>query len=101
MYKFLAFSGMLETTRRKTLEKSRVSEDIALSPHSFDEYVKQTLLEDAKKPARPIIESEYQPTKERTIPLDKTGEGFKTTPQREAAYYADFEKFKDNKSKFL
>jgi hypothetical protein len=36
---------------------------------------------------------------ERTIPLDKTGEGFMTTPEREAAYFADFEKFKDNKSK--
>lgn len=97
MYKFLAFSGMLESKRRETLDKTRMDGDIAFAPHTFEEYVKQTLLEDARKPARPINEADYQPTLERTIPLDQTGDGFMTTPEREAAYFADFEKFKDNK----
>jgi hypothetical protein len=44
MYKFLAFSGMLEQNRRKDLAKTKISDKIAFDLHSFEEYYKETLL---------------------------------------------------------
>lgn len=43
LYKFLAYSGMLEKKRREDLNKTRKDESIAMSLSAFTEYYKDEL----------------------------------------------------------
>lgn len=46
LYKFMAFSGMLEKERRQDLNKLRKDDMIAFGVHTFEEFYKNQLKKD-------------------------------------------------------
>jgi len=100
LYKFLAYSGMLEKKRRDDIDKTRKNNEIIYGIENFEEFYKQELQRDAKREPREINPSDYLPKKGRFVDLAKAAEGFKTTAEREADYFREFELYKENKSKF-
>ena len=98
LYKYLAFCGMLEKNRRENIKETRKSMEIAYGLHNFEEFYKDQLKKDANRDPRHIVPEHYQPKK---IDQRKVGEGFRTTVEREADYFKEFELFKENKSKSL
>jgi hypothetical protein len=100
LYKFLAYSGMLEKKRRDDIDKTRKNNEIIYGIENFEEFYKQELQRDAKREPREINSNDYLPKKGRFVDLGKAAEGFKTTAEREADYFREFELYKENKSKF-
>lgn len=96
LYKFLAYSGVLEKKRRENLDKTRKNNELVYGIENFEEFYKQELQKDAKRDPRPINPSDYQPKR---VDNSKAAEGFLTTAEREAEYFREFEIFKENKSK--
>lgn len=97
LYKFLAYTGMLEKKRREDVNKTRKSEEIAFGIDTFEEFYKKQLQKDFKKEPREIDMSKFQPKK--GIDQTKVDEGFMTRDQKEESYWRDYELFKENKSK--
>ncbi len=96
LYKFLAYSGVLEKKRRENLDKTRKNNELVYGVENFEEFYKQELQRDAKRDPRPVNPSDYNPKR---VDNNKAGEGFLTTEQREAQYFNEFEIYKENKSK--
>ncbi len=96
LYKFLAYSGMLEKKRRENLDKTRKTNELVYGIENFEEFYKGQLQRDAKRDPRKIIPEEYQPKR---VDNARAGEGFRTTAEREADYFREFEVFKEGKSK--
>jgi hypothetical protein len=96
LYKFLAYSGVLEKKRRENLDKTRKNNELVYGIENFEEFYKQELQRDAKRDPRPINPADYQPKR---VDNSKAGEGFLTTGEREAQYFNEFEIYKENKSK--
>lgn len=59
LYKFLAFSGMLEKKRREELNKTRKDIEMAFGIHDFDEYYKEELRKDSMQEPRKIDPNEF------------------------------------------
>jgi hypothetical protein len=100
LYKFLAYSGMLEKKRREDIDKTRKNNTMIYGLETFEEFYKKELQTDAKRPARPINPEDYQPRRG-LVEASKAGEGFKTHAEKEADYFREYELYKENKSKFL
>lgn len=98
LYKFLAYSGMLEKKRREDLNKTRKDDEVTMGMMNFTEFYKEQLQLDAKKEPRPVKAEDYMPRRDK-VEASKAGEGFKTLKEREQQYYKDFETYKENKSK--
>lgn len=99
LYKFLAYSGMLEKKRREDLNKTRKDDLISMGVSDFSEFYKQELQKDTKKAPRPVNPADYVP-KRGKVDAAKADEGFKTTAEREQEYFKDYELYKENKSKY-
>ena len=97
LYKFLAYSGMLEKKRREDLNKTRKNNEISFGLENFEEFYKGELQRDAKKDPRPVNAADYLP--KRGAPANPA-EGFKNTKEREADYFREFELYKENKSEY-
>lgn len=54
MYKFLAYSGMLEKERREDINKTRKNNELIFGIDNFTEFYKKELQIDAKRDPRPI-----------------------------------------------
>ena len=52
LYKFLAYSGMLEKKRRENIDKTRKDASIVYGVENFEEYYKEELLRDSKREPR-------------------------------------------------
>lgn len=91
---------MLEKKRRDDINNTRKSDDLAFSLDSFDQYYTHDLLQEAKRPPRPIKEEDYKGGK-RVPNQANLSEGFETTAEREVSYFRDFELYKENKSKLI
>ena len=97
MYKFLAYTAMLEKKRGEHLKKHPSDDGFAMELNMFPAYYKERLLLDAKNKPRPINEEElleykvqpHELLKEEDVPIN----------EREADYFKGYEKYKDNKSK--
>ena len=96
LYKFLAYSGVLEKKRRENLDKTRKNNELVYGVENFEEFYKQELQRDAKRDPRPINPTDYQ---QKRVDNSKAGEGFLTAAEREAQYFNEFEIYKENKSK--
>ena len=94
-YKYTAYAGSIEKKRRENLADTQTNQDIGLGVHRFEPYYQKILHRDIKLPPRPINPDDYTQSK-RVDPYDK---GFRTTREREADYFNEFPKFKENKSK--
>jgi len=60
-YKFMAYSGMLEKTRREGPRKALSEPEVVAGFHAFEAYYQDELLEDLKRPARPIDPEAFAP----------------------------------------
>lgn len=98
LYKFLAYTGMIEKRRREDLNKTRKDENIAFNLAAFSEYYKAELIKDAKREPRPVNPADYQPSRGK-VDADQAAEGFMTTAQREQNFKDEYELYKENKSK--
>jgi len=98
LYKFLTYSGMLEKKRREDINKTRKDNVVAFGIHNFEEFYKEQLLLDAKKPAREIKPEEYKPVRGMDATLMEA-DVFRNNKEREQDYFKDFEIYKENKSK--
>ena len=98
MFKFLTYSGMLEKKRRENLQQTKKDDVIALGVHNFDVFYREQLMKDAKKPPREVKPEEYKPKRGLEL-LESQRAVFKSTPEREADYFREFEIYKENKSK--
>ena len=96
LYKFLAYSGMLEKKRREDINKTRKNNEMIYGLENFEEFYKGELKKDSKSEPRPINPNDYQPKR---VDNAKAAEGFRNSAQREADYFQEFELFKENKSK--
>ena len=97
LYKFLAYSGMLEKKRRADIDKTRKNNELVYGIENFEEFYKQELQRDAKREPRQINPAEYAPKR---VDNSKAHEGFRTTAERKEDYFREYEIFKENKSKF-
>lgn len=97
LYKFLAYSAMLEKNRRADLDKTRKNNVITYGIQNFEEFYKRELQTDAKRDPRPVNPEDFQP--KRGVDNAKAGEGFKTQLEEEAEYFREYELYKENKSK--
>ena len=87
---------MLEKKRREDLIKTMKDIEISYGIHNFEEYYKDQLLRDSKKPARKINEEEY------LIPKKiNQNDVFMNVEQREEQYFKDYDLYKENKSKIF
>jgi hypothetical protein len=59
LYKFLAYSGMLEKSRREDLKKTRKDIMISTGVMTFPEFYKKELQKDAKREPRTINPADY------------------------------------------
>jgi hypothetical protein len=96
LYKFMAYSGMLEKKRREDIDKTRKNNEMIYGTENFEEFYKGELKKDSKLAPRPINPADYQ---QKRVDNSKAAEGFKDSAQREADYFSEFELFKENKSK--
>lgn len=96
LYKFLAYSGMLEKNRREDLNKTRKNSEISFGLENFEEFYKNELQRDAKRDPRAINPADYQLKRGASA---NPAEGFKNTKEREADYIREFDLYKENKSK--
>ena len=64
-FKFMAFSGMLEQTRRKDLARTRKDATAFMGMNTWEQYYKDRLFIEAKMEPRPINEVEYLPNQKR------------------------------------
>lgn len=96
LYKFMAFSGMLEKKRREDIDKTRKNNEMIYGLENFEEFYKGELKKDSKTAPRPINPADYIPKR---VDNSKAAEGFKDAAQREADYFNEFELYKENKSK--
>ena len=99
LYKFLAYSGTLEKTRREDINKTRKNNEIVFGIETFEEFYKQELQKDFKREPRPVNPEDYQPRRGVFTDPKAIAEGFQTTAEREANYFKEFEIYKENKSK--
>ena len=98
LYKFLAYSGMLEKKRRADIDKTRKNNELVYGIENFEEFYKQELQRDAKREPRQINPAEYAPKR---VDNSKAHEGFRTTAERKDDYFREYEIFKENKSKYF
>ncbi len=109
IFKFLSFSGMLEKKRREEFPKDKEKKiEAAYGVHSFEEFYKTELANEAKREKKreyKMDPEEYEPKKHLQKKLEREGAeedkerlGFRSTKQKEADFFKDFEKFKENKS---
>ena len=96
LYKFLAYSGVLEKKRREDINKTRKNNDLIYGLENFEEFYKGELQRDSKREPRTINPADYIP---RRVDNSKAGEGFLNSAEREAEYFREFEIYKENKSK--
>lgn len=96
LYKFMAYSGMLEKKRREDIDKTRKNNEMIYGTENFEEFYKGELKKDSKLAPRPINPADYQ---QKRVDNSKAAEGFKDSAQREADYFSEFDLFKENKSK--
>lgn len=101
LFKFLAFSGMLEQSRREDINKTRKNNELIYGVENFTEFYKQELQKDSKKEPRPIDPELYQQRRGTETDAAKIGEGFKTHADKEADYFREYELFKENKKEQL
>ena len=92
LYKFLAYSAMLEKNRRVDMKKTLKNVELVYGEENFDRFYRNQLMQDAKREPRKYNPEDYLPRKgEKQLP-------FRNTQQREEDYYKEFELFKENKS---
>ena len=96
LYKFLAYSGMLEKKRREDIDKTRKNNEMIYGMENFEEFYKGELKKDSKLEPRPVNPADYQ---SKRVDNAKAAEGFRDSAEREADYFREFELFKENKSK--
>jgi len=85
----------LEKKRREDRNAIQRDDEIAFGVDKFEPFYLTLLERDLKLPPRPVNPEDYTKTK-RVDPYDK---GFRTTPEREADFFNELPKFKENKSK--
>lgn len=61
LYKFMAYSGMLEKKRRENIDKTRKDNTMIYGIENFEEFYKRELQTDAKRDPRPINPDDYLP----------------------------------------
>ena len=77
LYKFLAYSGVLEKQRRESIDKTRKDLETVYGIDNFSEFYKQELQADAKREPRPINPADYEYSRVK-VDAANAGEGFKT-----------------------
>ena len=97
LYKFLAYSGMLEKKRREDVDKTRKNNEMIYGIENFEEFYKGELKKDSKLAPRTVNPTDYQAKR---VDNAKAAEGFRNSEEREADYFREFELFKENKSKY-
>lgn len=80
LYKFLAYTAMLEKTRKEKIKKVKNDEKEAFELNMFDEYYKKELLSDAKRDPRKINEEDFYEHK--NIPVEAISEGYVPIKER-------------------
>ena len=89
LYKFLAFSAMIEKERYEHWDKAdeiKAAYDI----HTFDKYYLKTLYNDSFREPRQINPDDFKPKNIHQIQGTK---GFRTNKEREQDYWKEFEIF--------
>jgi hypothetical protein len=99
LYKFLAYSGILERNRRQDINKTRKNNEMIFGIESFEEFYKGELQRDAKRPPREVRPEDYEQRRGTVADPSKAAEGFKTHEERKAQYFSEYELYKENKSK--
>lgn len=94
-YKHLAYSGMLEKTRREAPKGALDKVELAAGFHEFDQFYQGELLDDAKRPARAIDEELYKPRHRPATEgtSDAVATGFLDTAGRREQFLADLDRY--------
>ena len=98
-YKFLAYSGNLHQNRAKDYKGTHGDLQISAGFHRFESFYQDTLLDEARVPARPIDESvfEAKPRAPQLSGSDRQDAGFLDMDGRREKFILDRLEYKENK----